>query len=155
MRDLSQKDHDLLWGIYHFGGYCNSCIATLATGISRRKTFDHLNSLVERSYLCKVLIDFRRTTPHPVQVSGKTCRLFGNRRSYLRNNHPVDYITGALLKYLFPVEEPHNPKTESYKELLQRVTGTQRRPKNHLSLRDVNLRLIQTRTDVLSNSLQR
>jgi hypothetical protein len=267
MRDLSQKDHDLLWGIFHFGGYCNSRIATLSTGISRRKTLDRLNALVERRYLRRVLIDFRRTTPHVFQVTAKTCRLFGNRDSYLRKNHPGDYITRALLRYLFYIEhkslpfivsnqdritalcqagytremvpckenlssrkaqptrvywveelmvlhdgmihlffidrEPRNaynqlrvllkayerilgqnhttPRfyivvandwrkrqylrvirrgfvfpvdrarestAESYEDFVQRVTGTKGRPKDHLSLRDIHLKLVQTKTDV-------
>jgi len=265
--DLSQKDHDLLWGIFHFGGYCNSHIATLATGVSRQNTLVRLNSLVERRYLRRVLTDFRRTTPHVFQVTAKTCRLFGNRDSYLRKNHPGDYITRALLKYLFYIEhrrlpfivsnqeritalcqagytqemvpykenlsnrkaqstrvywieeimvlhdgrihlffidrEPRNaynqlqvllrayqrilghdhrkPRfyivvandhrkrqylrvirrgfifpvdrlpdstSESYEDFVQRVTGAKGRPKDHLSLRDLNLKLVQTRTDV-------
>ena len=109
MFDLSQKDHDLLWGIFHFGGYCNSQIAMAPTGVSRQNTLVRLNSLVERSYLRKVLTDFRRTTPHVFQVTAKTCRLFGNRDSYLRKNHPGDYITRALLKYLFYIEHRHLP----------------------------------------------
>ena len=270
MRDLSQKDHELLWGIFHFGGYCNSHIATMATGVSRQNTLVRLNRLVERRYLRKILTDFRRTMPHVFQVTAKTCRLFGNRDSYLRKNHPGDYITRALLKYLFyiehrrlpfivsnddrisafcqagytremapykenlssrnaqstrvywieefmvlhnhvihlffidreprnaynqlqvllkayqrilghdqrkirfyivvandwrktqylrvirkgfvfPVERPHQPANESYEEFLQRVTGSKTRLNNHLSLRNFNLRLIQTRTDVFSN----
>jgi hypothetical protein len=109
MRDLSHKDYDLLWGVYHFGGYCNSYSATLATGISRRKTFDRLKTLVERSYLRKVLIDFRRTTPHVFQVTRKTCRLFHNPNSNLRKNHSGDYIIRALLRYLFYIEHRRLP----------------------------------------------
>ena len=268
MTDLSPRDHDFLWGIFHFGGYCNSRIATLATGISRRKTLDHLNRLVKRRYLRKVLTDFRRTTPHVFQVTAKTCRLFGSRDSYLRKIHPGEYVALALLKYLFYIEhrrlpfiisnqdritalcqagytqemvpykenlssqtgqstrvywieelmvltdnvihlffidrEPRNPynqlqsllktyervlghdhrkmrfyivvgsdwrkrqylrvirrgfifpvdrpgkdKTKSYEEFVQRITGTRVRPKDHLSLREINLELIQTRADVL------
>jgi hypothetical protein len=104
MTDLSPADRDLLWGIFHFGGYSNSAIATLATGTSRRNTQLRLKSLLERRYLRKVLTDFRRTTPHVFQVTAKTCRLFGNPESYLRKNHPGDYITRALLKQLFYIE---------------------------------------------------
>jgi hypothetical protein len=267
MTDLSPTDHDFLWGIFHFGGYSNSRIATLATGISRRKTLDRLNWLVKHRYLRKILTDFRRTTPHVFRVTAKTCRLFGSRDSYLRKLHGGEYVARALLKYLFdiehrglpfiisnqdrisalseagytqemvpykenlsnrkaqstrvywieelmvlhdgrihlffidreprnaynqlrvlfkayerilgqdhtklrfyivvandwrkrqylrvirrgfvfPVDRPRDSATESYEDFVQRVTGTKGRPKDHLSLRDIHLKLVQTKTDV-------
>lgn len=124
MRDLSPKDYDLLWGVYHFGGYCNSYIATLATETSRRNTQFRLKSLVERSYLRKIRIDFRQTTPEVFQVSAKTCRLFYNPNSNLRKNHSGDYIIRALLRYLFYVEHRRLPfivsnqdKIETFQEM--------------------------------------
>jgi len=181
MMDLSQKDYDLLSGIYHFGGYCNSYIATLATGTSRRNTQLRLKSLVERLYLRNLRIDFRQTTPHVFQVTAKTYGLFHHHGTYLSKNHPGDYecLLGLdhrkirfyvvvandwrkakylrVLKrgFIFPVERPDDPKTESYEEFVSRVTGTRTRPNSHLSLREIHLRLIQTKTNVFSNSLQR
>jgi hypothetical protein len=109
MTDLSPKNRDLLLGIFHFGGYCNSQSATLATRTSRQNTLARLNDLVYRRYLRMLRIDFRRTTPHVFQVTSKTCRLFHPRDTYLSKNHPGDYIIRALLRYLFYVEHRSFP----------------------------------------------
>lgn len=269
VNDLSQKDHDLLWGVFHFGGYCNSYIATLATVTSRQNTLNRLNSLLDRSYLRKVLIDFRRTTPHVFQVTAKTCRLFHNPNTNLRKNHASDYIIRGLLKYLFyiehrslpfivsnddkigvlletgysremipykenlstrnmqssrvywieelmishrgeiylffidreprhpynqlrvlfkayervlghdhrkirfhvvvandrrkaeylrvirrsfvfPVDRPDEERVENYDQFIDRITSTKTRPKDHLSLRDINMKILRTKTDLFS-----
>jgi len=44
MMALSQKYYDLLWAVFHFGGYCNSYLATLATGTSRQNTLARLKT---------------------------------------------------------------------------------------------------------------
>ena len=59
------------------------------------------------------------------------------------------YLRVIRRGFIFPVDRPGKDKTKSYEEFVQRITGTRVRPKDHLSLREINLELIQARADVL------
>jgi len=106
---LNEKDQDILWKIFEYGGYTSSIsLCNYRDDISSVAVFYNLKKYTDGGYLKAIPFysDSRRNAI-VYQITAKTCKLFDNPDSYYRKKHEDAYIIRALIKghFLFEISK--------------------------------------------------